>query len=104
MNNWTNWINVTVIGLSGLAILSAEPIYRVDLYQYSFNIIYWMQQTLNNATFKYAMQLLSLLGGQGLPIFNVLIAYFFYSRQRALYYTASTFLLMYIVSLMKLYY
>lgn len=102
--DWPSWTKTMGIALPIFAILTTEPLYRLDVYIYSFNIIYWLQQNLTDSTFMLGMQLVDQLGGTMIAVGTAFAAYLLVSRQRALYYIAGIFLQTYMISVLKLYY
>lgn len=102
--DWPTWTKQIGISLPIIAIMATEPLYRLTLYVWSFNRIYWLQNNLTDSTFQLTMRILDVFGGAGLAAGTALSAYLLVSRQRALYYVSSIFLVTYFTSILKIYF
>jgi hypothetical protein len=78
--DWPKWSKLMVVSLPIFAILTTEPLYRLDVYIWSFNIIYWLQQNLTDPSFQLAMRILDVVGGSGIAVGTALSAYLLVSR------------------------
>lgn len=78
--DWPKWTKLIGVSLPIFAIMTTEPLYRLDVYIWSFNIIYWLQQNLTDATFMFGMEMIDVMGGAGIAVGTALAAYLLVSR------------------------
>lgn len=99
-----SWVAFFTLATMLLIIVSAEPLYRVQLYLTGLDLIKWAQTNLTSLTLKWFSISVSFIGGPFITGALVFVSYLFYSRKRAFYYITSFFIALFLSAIAKLYY